>query len=474
MEIGLINSKTKESWLLFFGNSVLIGLNFLIFSVFSHQLSLVDYGALRELLFYVNFILVLGSSGISQAIYYFLNKYNQLNNQLLIIKQFRFLQLLILAVLIPIFLIFYYLDLSSTLNLASYIYLFIYISFSLVTIIDLNISLIYKKFPLFIFFNSLIIIVKFVIIFLFASKLTLNQILLVLSLFQFLLFAINYLIFVKIYFGFGKVSLMDKGFIEIKKYLFPLTIGLIFSFLIGGTDKFLISFFKSSPEQFAILSNVSFEIPFLSNLYLSFFTISFPLMVKAYQENDINKLLKNRFNYIKNISHFVFVIIIGVMVWHKEIFGLIFGQKYVNYSYLFAIYSSTGLLRFCSHHDVLLTTGKTNKIMKYQIIELIIHFIISAILFYFFQLTGLVVATVITCYLYIFLINIQNAKILKTSLLHILPYKFLLKNLFFNTAIALGIYYFSSYYLNMNMLLVFGIWLTASLLFGLKFRNNST
>jgi O-antigen/teichoic acid export membrane protein len=421
--------KSKKSTTLIFGNIILTLLNFLIVIVLSNKLSINFYGQIREIMLYAGFVYILGSAGFSQTSYYFLNKTDDELEVLKITGALRFILFLFTTIVffgLFIFNLFNPISLGSTEKLVLVIYLVALILSS----VDLNLSYYHKKGKGFFMANGIIILIKLILVFQFTKyEFSLLNFLFILSLTQWLTVFYSVLSLKKRYFGsfgFGDdFSIIKKLF----RYALPITVSTILGFLILNTDKILISFVNLSKDKLAIISNISFEAPIVSTIYFSFFTIALPSMIKAFEKKDYKQVLAERFNYTYTVAKLILPIVVSFIVWNQDYIAVIFGAVYRDYGFLFAVFSTISLLRFCSHHDIFLATNNTSYILYYQIIEFVFQVILSIILYYIYDLLGLVIASVVTNYCYMFFVNLKSSKILKVRFIDVLPFKFLIKRL---------------------------------------------
>jgi O-antigen/teichoic acid export membrane protein len=451
----------KDSWLLLAGNILLASINFLIISVLSHNLSPVDYGLLREVLLYTGLLLSVGSAGFSQTLYYLLNREDYKYKADIIVKQIRILQLAILLCLISLILILYLEGLFKYLYLNDLLYIILYITFLIITCVDLNLSIVNKKVEKYIIMNALLLIVKLFVFWLLAIKdFSISYYIFALCFFQGCMFLGNYGLLKSNYFGVKNWMINSEIISLILKYSFPLFLTSIFAFLMYNTDKFIISFFAETKKEFAIISNISFEAPIISTIYLSFFTISLPYMIKAFDKGDFEQVLSERFDYIFKVAKIILPVVVSFIVWSNDYMVLIFGATYKEYGGLFSIFSTISLLRFCSHHDIFLATNNTSYILFYQIIELVFQVILSISLYYFFDLLGLIIASVITNYGYMFFVNLKSSKILKVKFKDILPFAFLIKRVVTLSISAIIVkYVFENIFTNIFWMIPLIIWL---------------
>lgn len=457
--------KLSNSWILLIGNGSITILNFIFVAILSHNLSPSIYGEYREIFLYLSLLITTSVAGVAQTLYYFLNKVEQTTQKLYVIAQIRFLIIAIqISLIFIIAIIFNSKLLTINISILNYLYLSIYAFFAAVTIIDINLAIILKKNTRLITTNAFWILFKiFLIIYLKKTNINLGSIFLVSAFIQFAIFFNNYLVLGKNYWGKFCSNRKENVLVlkDILKYNIPLSLSVIIGFLIINTDRLIMFLNNGDSIRFAGLSNVAFEVPLIGNIYGAFFSMALPLMVKSYQKNEIIFFLKTRFEYTKQVAILVFPVVVCFIFWHKEFIVLAFGYKYQNLTFLFAVYNLIGLLRFCSHHDILLVTKNTRYIFYFQVIEFAFHVIISFILYHFFDIYGLIYASVITNYMYMIAINFLSAKLINTSIKNILPYGFLIKQLF----ICLAIAFFAKWVL--QPILGDNLWMIAIAIYGL-------
>lgn len=469
-KIFLIYFNEKKSWLFLIGNVCLTLINFLFTSFLSHSLDANIYGDLKEILFYSGFLSVLTYSGLAQALYYFLFVEDSETNKRIFIKQSRILQIILSVVISLILLIG---NMLGVLNAMNSLFVGIYLLGINFVSIDLNIAVVYNKLNVFFITNILILSVKIFVVYLFFQN-SLSFVLAVNSVFFLLNILNNYVILNKLYLGDSNWTINKDVIYKLLIYCFPIIGSAIIGYLIGNIDKLIISLFSKNNIEFAILSNVSFEIPIISNIYMSFFTMALPAMITNFKSKNINKLLKERESYIKSVASLVFPFVILIIIWSKNIFPLVFGSFYQDYVYLFALYSLTGLLRFCNHNDVFIATGKTRYIIYISLFELVFHTIISVFLYLNYSISGLIIASLITNYMYVLLIAVLNSIILNVNLYNVLPFRALFKILLLASSSAYCFKKIGDYFLVENYwILSLCCWLIFYVLFNIREKIKS-
>ncbi len=229
---------------------------------------------------------------------------------------------------------------------------------------------------------------------------------------------------------------------QLLKYGLPIGYGIAIASAIAYTDKLLIGYFIPGAESFAILANATFDIPFVSTLYISFSTMAMPAMIAAYAKGETSEVYALRSQYIKITSLVLFPFVAICIALSGHLVPLLFGQNYMAAIPLFMLFNTTLLLRFTNHHEIFQITHRTNYIIYLQSAEFVFNIIISAILIYYYGLLGAVLAAVITNFLYIATTTIFSARLTSVSILEIFPYGYLLKVALASAAFGYSLYYF--------------------------------
>ncbi len=422
--------KSDEGFSLVIGNSLISVFSFLALFIISHNLTPDVYGEFREIILYSTLAIHFSTAGFAQTIYYFLNNENYSELKGLLIKQARILQItsIIIILFITGFSTLFLIQNSRNYHFTDYSAVIIYVIFASFSVVDINIAILCKRYLKYFKYNVLVHslrCVSFLIISIFSNNLTF--LLSANAFFQILITVVNRSILRENYLGTKEwkinIPIQKKMF----NYTAPLFMTGIMGYLIMNTGKFVVSIKDADIVNFSIFANVTFEVPFLANVYISYFTIAMPAMMIAYQTKNMENLLEIRRKYTVKVAQIIIPLSLAVIVWHEHLIRLFFGNTYAEYSYLFAIYSTIGILRVCSHHDILLITDKTKDVFYFQVIEFLFHIVLSFALYNRYGLLGLVIATVITNYLYITVINIYSARVLKAKVSMLFPYLFILK-----------------------------------------------
>lgn len=429
----------KESLFLYLNNALVAILSFASIAILSHYLIPYEYGKFRYALSLVNISTSIGALGLAQSIYYFLNSSTNKNEEYQYINASRVILLFtsLLAGFV-LFLITIAFPLPGfNINLFN---IFLIVLISVLQITELNIF-IKNKFTFYYFTNIISSYIIRIALFYYAYTENVKlDVYIQIWLFNVLLSAFINQIFIEYIYKNEKFVLLISKIKDLWKYSLPIGLGLFFGIVLGQTDRYIvISFFKDA-EKLAILSNANFEIPIISALYTSFFTIAFPGMLKAFENKDVHSLISQRHNYQLNVSSILFPICIALIVFSTEILTFLFGDFYHKSATLFAIYSITYFFRFTSYHDLFLISGRTKFIAYIQAVEMFFHILLCTLFIYWFDVLGASIAVLVTNFLYFLVSSYLGAKTCKIPLHKLYPNKQLLFNLLISIVVVSPFY----------------------------------
>ncbi|MCK4357256.1 MAG: polysaccharide biosynthesis C-terminal domain-containing protein [Candidatus Cloacimonetes bacterium] len=203
-------------------------------------------------------------------------------------------------------------------------------------------------------------------------------------------------------------------------FSFPLGIALFLGLASKQLDKLLVNFF-TNPGTFAIYSNGAFEIPFIALITNSVMAVVLPEYIRLWKNKNVEQITKIWYNSIFKSASIILPVMFFSLMAHKEIIIFIFGKLYISSSIIFFIYLFILPMRVVNFGSILIATGKTNKILKYSFIALLVNVILSIIGFHFLKTPGIAIATVISIYI----INIgqlyEISKLLKYPMKQLIP-----------------------------------------------------
>lgn len=461
-------SSNKESFQLYFGNSLISVFNFLVIALLSHFLIPNEYGSFRYILMIVSIAVSLGSFGFTQSIYYFLIK--STNAQ----QAYNYINALRLGLIIGSFIVVLGLFLYQFIFQSAFIFLdwhrynfwvILLIIPSIFQSVELNVFLSMKRTGVY-FINTLTALtIKLALIFIaFTIKASLIHYLLILGITGLLPIIFNN-IYIEKMFREESFNINWNALKQLWSYGLPIGIGLFFGIIMSHTDKLILTVLLKDPVNIARISNGNFEIPLITVFYTSFSAIAFPLMMKEYNSNNIPAFLEIRRNYQKEVVLILFPIVLALISWAPSLTILAFGYFYQSSAVFFAIYAVTFFYRFSSYHDIFLITGKTKYISIIQGLELLFHVVLTYFLVRQYGLIGASIAHLITNTIYVYVCTLISKLILNVTMLDVIPFWYLYKIFFIAAVLMFPFYFLSEYFENNFVKLLFaGVYVVFSIL----------
>ncbi len=421
----------KEAMLLYVGNSFITISSFLIIALLSHFLPIESYGIYRFIITISTVAITLGSLGFANALYYYLSSANLSQYQSKINSNRLGLFIMSIITLFLMKLIsFLFFEKLADFQLAQYQWVIAGIVFiGILQSNELHIFLINKKIKVYLLSTFGVIIFRIASLFIaYYQHWTLLDLLQLHLIWSFVSLLINQLLINR----FNQIRELQINWKEIFiqfQYGFPIGLGLFFGVLLINADRIILSAFYPDPTQFAILSNGNFEVPIITQFYISFSTIALPMLIEAYKQKDFQQFFQIRAKYQQEIMMILFPIVFALINWSGPVIRIIFGQNYTESAALFAVFAGSFLIRFTSHHDVFLATNQTKYISIIQGIELIFHLILTYVLLSKFGMIGASYAYLITNIFYFIFTSYYSAKIIGVSIWKIHNWKHLPPNL---------------------------------------------
>jgi O-antigen/teichoic acid export membrane protein len=421
----------KEAMLLYVGNSFITLSSFLIIALLSHFLPIETYGIYRYIITISTLAITLGSLGFANALYYYLANANFAQYQSKINS--NRLGLIIMS-MITLFLMklisFFFFEKLADFQLAQYQWVIAgIVCIGILQSNELHIFLTNKKIKVYLLLTLSVIFLRIASLFIaYYQQWTLLDLLKLHLLWSFVSLLINQVL-INRFNQIRQLQINWKEIFEQFKYGFPIGLGLFFGVLLINADRIILSAFYPDPTQFAILSNGNFEVPIITQFYISFSTIALPMMIEAYKQKDFHEFFQIRAKYQQEIMMLLFPIVFALINWSGPVIRIIFGQNYTESAALFAVFASSFLIRFTSHHDVFLATNQTRYISIIQGVELIFHLILTYVLISYFGMIGASYAYLITNIFYFIFTSYYSAKIMAVSIWKIHNWKHLPPNL---------------------------------------------
>ncbi len=422
-------NKNRASLFLLAGNAIVTIVNFLIIAFFSHKLSIEINATYRQLFMFLALGSAFGNAGFAQAIYFQLNKTQKIFSDFEIISTGRFLLFSsaffttgLAYFLMPAFINNFS---NPEFNKIAWLGLGI-LFFTIIQASDFSIYLYKQKVKRYFLVSISAVILKLIIAY-YLYTTGFDIVYFVISILFISAFTFFYsLLILRGKTAFFNFSIKNQQVKQQIVYALPIGLAIIAGLWMTQIDKLVLNYYIHDLRSFVVLSNGSIELPFLSTLYVSFSMIAMPMMIKAYENGEINRLLEERNSYIKMIATVIIPVTIALIFWSDKIILLAFGSEYQDSAPLFALFSTILFSRICSYQDIILLTGRTKYLTYIQGIELFFHFLITVFFISNFGIMGAPIASVITHYLYVLVISSISANLLKISPLRLIPLNFIL------------------------------------------------
>lgn len=398
--------------------------------------SLEEYGTYSQVIMVINFVTTIFILGLPNSINYFLARAEDENKKRNFLSTYYTLTTLIsFGVGIILFLatpyIVAYFNNPLISKLAYVLAIFPWANITISTI-D-NIYIIYNKTKYIMIFRSINLLTTLLIIII-AEVLNMNF-------YKYMfIYTISMAIFsLAIYYIVNKLSgglsinLNTKIIKEIFIFSIPIGIASIIGSINIQLDQLIISSLFST-EEYAIFSIASKEIP-ITIIATSITAILLPKVVKLLKYDKKYEVL-TIWGSATTLSYiFICFCVTGLVIFAPAVITLFYSDKYIAGVTVFRIYSLVLLLR-CTYFGMILNAkGKTKFILYSSLLALILNVILNIILCNIFGFIGPAIATFISQAVINLIQLIFTAKLLKTKLKHIFPWK----NIFYITCINIFI-----------------------------------
>ncbi|ABR30230.1 hypothetical protein SU69_01885 [Thermosipho melanesiensis] len=217
-------------------------------------------------------------------------------------------------------------------------------------------------------------------------------------------------------------------FLNIKKIrdilVFGIPIGLssMLGILNKNVDKLIVGYFVNNTD-FAVFSNGAYEIPFLSLITSSLYTVLIPQMAKLNEIKD-TKNIKKLWLRAGNIMITIMIPLASTFIFFSKPFILfMFSNKYLDSVEYFRIYQIMLYFRIYVYGSVFVATKNSKLYLTNALYSLVFNFVLDILLVIKFGPLGAVAATVMTTVFSIFLQLKYIKDILKIKFVEVFPWK---------------------------------------------------
>ena len=421
-----IQDKIKFYWpsiLVIISQASIAGRILIIDSVFSKKLSLSEFGTWKEMFIFLNILITVLALGLAEGFKYFIAKEKNLagyfSTLLIILFTIATVAFLIIGA-VNVMHFFEFINIKGY-YLTSLLFPLAFLTFTL------NLSIRY------VYINENKIDIHTIIILYFIPV----SILMLLGFYLFSeIFKEYYLFFglitYIIVFGLPLLILIKKLNIKLKsldKFFLknmlqqgiPLYLATFVGLLCFNIDKIIVSYFETK-EVFAIFAAGAVEIPIFAMFSAAFSNNDYPKLVANIQSNNKEEAKNIWLKTTRNVSYFMFPIILVMMIFAKEIIAIIYSKSYTESVFYFQTYLLLGLFRNNYYSGLIAASGNAKKVIQYSLVLLLLNVIFSICLYKTIGLKGIVFGTLISTLLFSIL-QLQHEKILKRYIIEIIGNK---------------------------------------------------
>jgi O-antigen/teichoic acid export membrane protein len=224
-------------------------------------------------------------------------------------------------------------------------------------------------------------------------------------------------------------------FKEQASYAVPLGLASIVLLVFGQTDKYVITYFLGK-ETFAIYSVGAMQLPLVDMLRNSVMNIVFPLMAEHQKRDQLPEILGLWRRATLKLAILFFPIFVFLEVSAKPFITILFTEKYVTATVIFMIYLLVFLRSTLDTTTVLMVFKENGFMFKVNVVAFAVHVVFAVSMYKKYGWLGVPCATVIMVYLQNGVFLWKSARLLKESLLTVMPWGALVLRLL--TALALG------------------------------------
>ena len=216
-------------------------------------------------------------------------------------------------------------------------------------------------------------------------------------------------------------------------------------------------------ETFAIFSNGAYEIPLLSIIGSSLFSVIIPQLKNHFDMKRLDEV--NRLWNKAGLSMIPIIVSLAssFIIFSEPIVLFLFSEKYVKSVPYFTLYQIGLFFRIYSYGSLFIATGKSKLYMINAAISMVLNLVLDIILAILIGPIGAIIAGLISTFVLVILQLYQISMILNMSILKIYPWKEWMLSIGLSLLISMGFYiayrFFStSMYLGLGFAVVsFGI-----------------
>lgn len=439
-----MNNKMK-SVLLLLSKLISTLFNFLSMSILAYFLSVESFSQFRQFNIALTFIISLASIGLPQAILYFMSGEKKKSY----LPNFYLINVVIVILLIPISILllslFNFIFNTEIFTVYAYVFTLLLV-FSFVNSSLENFYLISNRLKLLLVNAMLPNVVFIVLLIIFYNKLNIDialNVFLIREVLRLVLFL--FYVFTE---GFEVKELSIFKIKEIIYYTIPVGIGSILGVLSTQLDKFVLGKILDE-NSFGLLVIASTEIPIISLASMSLFNVLLPKIKILYESKKYEDIIK-QWLYTGNVLLVIAIpVVINFMFFSKEIVSILYSDKYVSATALFALYQFSLLFRIYNYGIFFMAIGKSKLYSLNVLLSIFLNVVLILVFVNLFGLIGSAIAVISSNIILVILQNLQIKKILHSSSV-IYPSKNIILSFMYVIPITLLIKYTSTTLLGIN------------------------
>ena len=257
------------------------------------------------------------------------------------------------------------------------------------------------------------------IVFSIIFKANLNFVLMI-FLIRYLLYFILTIVFVHEKFDFKELN--KNRIKEILLFGLPVGISSMIGMFSSNIAKLVVGNLYDT-ETFAIFSNGAYEIPLLSIIGSSLFSVIIPQLKSYFDGKKFDEV--NRLWNKAGLSMIPIIVSLAssFIVFSKPIVLFLFSEKYVLSIPYFSLYQINLLFRIYSYGSFFIAVGKSRLYMINAAISMVLNLVLDITLTILIGPMGAIIAGLISTFTLVLLQRYQISKILNMSMLKIYPWK---------------------------------------------------
>jgi O-antigen/teichoic acid export membrane protein len=220
------------------------------------------------------------------------------------------------------------------------------------------------------------------------------------------------------------------------KYAIPIGLSGIAGTLTQQVDKIMISTYFLA-AQYAIYCNGATEVPLIDIITGSVTAVLMPEFVRVYENHDTQALIRIWNNAIRKVSLIILPTMLFLGVFATEALTFLFSEEYAASAGIFRIYLLALPLRVTNYAMLFMAMGRSGLVFRYSSYTLACNIALNFVLLKVVGFSGPAIGTVLTLYFTAALRLWKIAKLLRTPLPIVVPWRVLGKILSISVVAAL-------------------------------------